>query len=65
MTDEQKAAYVIGDAAVLVAELMGMMTANMQRQHRGEAMAYDEQAFQEAVARHSCHHNATLMLFHG
>lgn len=63
MTDEQKAAFIMAQAAVLNAEITGMAAENYIRMYRGEALAYDEQAFQAAVNRSPCHHNAVLTLF--
>jgi len=34
-------------------EAMGMMEENKQREHRGEAMAYDEVAFNQLIYRHN------------
>ena len=63
MTEEQKAAYIIGKAAALVTRVAGMQAENMQRQHRGEAMAYNEHAFSTAVLEEGVHHNAIIELF--
>lgn len=64
MTPEQKAAYVMGQAACLIAEVLGMHAENMQREHRGESMAYTEKDFDNAIGRSGCHHNSTIALFH-
>lgn len=63
MTDEQKAAYVMGQAACLMAEVAGMQAENMQRESLGHSMAYDEQAFADAINKYQCHHNAALSIF--
>ena len=65
MTPEQKAAYVIAMAACAMAEIAGMQAENQQRTHRGEAMAYPEASFTDAINRNGIHHNAVLTLFHG
>ena len=49
MSDIDRAALVIGQSARLVAAVMGMHAENMQRQHCGESMAYDDDAFQKAI----------------
>lgn len=49
MSDIDKAALEIGQSARLVAAVLGMQAENMQRHHRGESMAYDENAFQGAI----------------
>lgn len=63
MTDEQKAAYVNAQAAVLNATIAGMQAANLERESHGHTLAYDEAAFQEAIDTSPCHHNAVLSLF--
>lgn len=65
MTPEQKAAYVMAQAACLIAETFGMHAENMQREQRGESMAYVEKDFQDAVVRYGVHHNGVISLFHG
>ena len=64
MTPEQKAAYVMGQAACLIAEVFGMQAENMQREHRGESMAFVEKDFKDAIVRYGVHHNGVLSLFH-
>ena len=34
-------------------EAIGMMEENKQREHRGEAMAYDEAAFNQLIYKHN------------
>ncbi len=66
MTDEQKAAYVNAQTALLLVELEGMKALNAYRESRGFAQAYDEKAF-EAVGAKFGHlqHNALMGLFNG
>lgn len=65
MTDEQKAAFIMAQAAVLNAEIAGMVAENMQRQALGHSMAYDEAAFETLVNRSGCNHNAVVTFFGG
>ena len=65
MTPEQQAAYVIAMAACAMAEIAGMQAANNERAARGEAMAYNEQAFMDVPNRHGIHHNAVIGMFTG
>ncbi len=65
MTDEQKAAYVFAQAACLMAEVAGMQAENMQREYKGEAMAYVENDFQSAINRYGVHHNGVCTTFQG
>ena len=64
MTDEQKAAYVIAQAACLMATVAGMQAENQHRMNCGNSIAYGEEAFQRAIDESYCTHNAVLALFH-
>lgn len=64
MTDEQKAAYVIGESMVLLGRLLGMHAENMQRSHQGESMAYVYDDFEKVIDSSPVHHNASIGLFH-
>jgi len=63
MTDEQKAAYIMAQAAILNATIAGMVAKNQGRASRGETMAYDEEDFVIEIDDSSCHHHAVLNLF--
>jgi hypothetical protein len=63
MSEEQKAAYVMGQAACLMSTVLGMYAENMQRAAEGKSMAYDHAAFEAATNDYSCHHNAAISLF--
>lgn len=65
MTPEQQAAYIMAQAAALIAECLGMQAENMQRSHRGESMAYTYESFTEAIDRYGCSHNNVLLFFRG
>jgi hypothetical protein len=65
MTPEQRAAYIMAMAACAMAEVAGMQAENQARAHRGEATAYNEQAFNDVISRNGIHHNAVLTLFRG
>lgn len=65
MTDEQKAAYVMAQAAIMNATVTGMIAENYTRMSRGESLAYGEEAFQELINNSGIHHNACITLFHG
>jgi len=64
MTDEQKAAFIIAQSAVLVARVAGMQAENQIREHRGESLAYAENAFLTLIDESGVHHNAAIGLFH-
>lgn len=49
MTPEQQAAFIIAQAAVFNAEIAGMVAENQWRTHRGEVIAYAEDAFTKAT----------------
>lgn len=63
MTDEQKAAFIMAQAACLNAGVAGMVATNMQCQAHGDSPVYDEADFKAAIDRSGCHHNAVLMFF--
>ena len=57
MTPEEKAAFVVAQAAILNARVQGMVAENMQRSHRGESMAYMEDHFVKVVDESGIGHN--------
>lgn len=63
MTPEQKAAYVIAQAACASAEIAAMQAANQQRERQGFAQAWDEAAFLSIPDKYGIHHNAVISLF--
>jgi cytochrome c-type biogenesis protein CcmH len=65
MTQEQKAAYVIAMAACAMAEIAGMQAENQNRAHRGESVAYTEDAFRAVIESNGIHHNAVIGMFRG
>ena len=65
MTDEQKAAYVFGEAAAAFIECQAMMQANKDREIKGQTPAYGEDDFSKLHEQHCICHNSTLSLFHG
>ena len=65
MTDNQKVAYVVGEATVALIRALGMFSENLQKMQRNESLAYDEKAFEKLINSHPIHHNATVNLFHG
>ena len=52
MTPEQRAAFIIAQAARLTAEIQGMAALNMQRAAIQASMAYDEVAFFQVIDRY-------------
>ncbi len=63
MTPEQQVAFVQSQVACLLVELEAMKAANMEREHRGEAIAYGEDAFRELLGRYTVQHNDVLTYF--
>ena len=63
MTDEQKAAYIMAQAAVLNATVAGMTAENEDRISRGLTIAFDEAAFVAVVNDSGCHHNTVVAFF--
>ena len=52
MTPEQKAAMVNAQVACAQIEAASMVAENMRRQHRGEAMAYNEKDFMGLIDKY-------------
>lgn len=65
MTPEQQAAYIMAQAASAMIEAIGMAAENLQRDRRGEAIAYNEQAFTDLILKYGIYHNATIGFFTG
>ena len=63
MTPEQKAAYIIAQAATMLAEIEAMKVANAVREAQGFAFAYDEDAFRNLTNQYGLHNNALLIFF--
>lgn len=63
MTEGQKAAYVIGQAACMLVEMESMKAANQYREMQGHTIAYGEEAFVDLINRYQCHDNAALRIF--
>lgn len=64
MTDEQKAAYVQSQSVCALIAALGAFSENMQRQHLGQSMAYDEGSFTALINEYNISHNAVIGLFH-
>lgn len=60
MTDEQKAAFIQSQAACAIAEIAAMQAENQVRLSRGEAQAYDEEAFMSVQRTYVISHNAVI-----
>lgn len=65
MNENQQAAYIMSQAACLIAEVLGMQAENMQREHRGESMAYVMKDFEDAILRNGMAHNQVCSYFQG
>ena len=66
MTDEQKAAFVNAQAAMMNGRIAEMVAANMQRAAEGHSMAYSSREFCEVIGEYegTIGHNACIELFH-
>ncbi len=64
MTDEQKAAYIIAQAACLNAKVVSMQVANKGREAVGTNPMYLECDFLQAINDSGVHHNAVIKFFH-
>ena len=63
MTSEQKAAYIIAQAAAASAVIAGMQAENAYREARGEAQAYPQHEFENVIHQYGIHHNAIIGFF--
>lgn len=52
MTRGQQAAYVFSQSTAALAEIEGMKAANLEREHRGFGIAYDEESFFSIIAKY-------------
>ena len=62
MSDEKQAALLISQSVATFIEAMGMHWENVQREQRGESIAYPEKAFQELLQNSSIQWNDALTL---
>ena len=65
MHQEEKPAYLMAMVVCAMADIAGMQAANQERIHRGESLAYPEEAFAAVADKYGIHHNAVLGLFQG
>ena len=67
MNENQRAAFVVAQAAMLNAEVAGMQAENMARVHLGQAMAYQEDAFRDVVNKYqgTIGHNQAITFLMG
>ena len=60
MNEDQDAAYIVSQSVCALIEAMGMTAENNQRIHRGQSMAYTEEAFTALIERYGIHHNSVI-----
>ncbi len=60
MTSEQKAAYINAKAASMIVEMNGMVAENLQRFHRNESLAYDQNAFTDLIDKYKLDENSLV-----
>jgi hypothetical protein len=63
VTPEQKAAFVVAQAACANAEVAAMQAANQHRLSLGYSIAYDEAAFLLVADRYQLGHNTVISFF--
>lgn len=64
MTEDQKAAYVIGGAVTLLGGLLAMHWENQRCLLARRPIKYGEKEFSDAVDAAGVHHNAVLDLYY-
>jgi hypothetical protein len=63
MTPEQKAAFIMAQAAAANAAVAGMQAENAHRVACGMSIAYGEEAFQKVGEDYIIHHNDVITFF--
>ena len=63
MTVEQKAALIMARAAVLNAQVAGMIAENQMRMQRDEAIAYDDEAFERLIDKSNLREDSLVAFF--
>ncbi|MHC4188433.1 MAG: hypothetical protein ACYSUB_01990 [Planctomycetota bacterium] len=58
MSPEEKAAVINARAAMALVRAMGMQAENLNRQQRGESIAYVEEAFEQVIIDEGIYWNA-------
>jgi hypothetical protein len=58
MSDEIKLGRVMSACTTAMIRAMGMQAENQQRIHQGNALAYDEKAFENVIIEEGVHWNA-------
>jgi hypothetical protein len=59
----QGVAFVFSQSVAALAEIEAMKALNAERQDKGLAQAYGEEAFAEVANKYGIHHNAVLSTF--
>ncbi len=54
------AAQVMATVAQCLCEMQAMLAANIERERRGEALAYPEESFRQLPTQIGCDHNQTV-----
>lgn len=62
MTEEQKVAYIIAQSVCAFIETQAMIAENQNREHRGESLAYTEDAFNALLEKYPIGHNAVMKI---
>lgn len=65
MNENQRAALLISQSITLMVQAMGMHAENMNRQHRGEAVAYVQEHFEKLVNDSGVHWNGAMTMLQG
>lgn len=60
MNEEQKAAFLMSQVAMLNAQIAGMVAENQYREAIGESPAYNEADFQREASSSGCDQNSAI-----
>ncbi len=63
MNENEKAAYVQAQATAALIEAMAMVSENFERYRKGQAIAYNQDAFMSLLDNYGLHHNNLMFYF--
>ncbi len=61
MNEEQRAIFLFSQSVCALLKGLGMISTNLVRLHRGEAMAYEDDAFELLIKEFGIGHNDAIL----
>jgi hypothetical protein len=65
MNEESRAAFLFSQSVCVLTRTLGMMSENMQREHLGQSMAYQQDAFEKVLQEGGIEWNDALTTLRG